>query len=877
MEGSMILRLSQAQILVRYVQQEKVDYAYLMWEDFIILDEKQKYEDGNAMYYPRFTKLVVNFVMNKDPSIPRRNKVNWHYARDDPMFTTINVISRNEELQLYGKILPKTKGSKKKADTDATTKQKPPTVPKEKKEKKSGKGKQKAKDGSGADEGTGVTPGVPDAPAYDSDDDISWKSSDDDQDDDKLDDDEKTQDDEDEDKNDDNETAQDDEDDDTHDDDENAQDDDDEAQTELEDDDSDNNVDEGLDVEAQTRMFKQQQIEDTHVTLYSEFEEELHAETKQFIDLIDKGLKNSNQGTSSKKEKLELKQILIDKMEANNSIKQRLRYTIKRTSSYGADDDDQEPFAGTDRGSKRRKEGQVKYLNLPVYMPPVEETMQTTDVFEAPAHQEFETGVHDEQAEEEVHHLPDWFQQPKRLPSPDHAWNKKSTKLRQKNLKGSTRKATKYPHDLRQPILIGAKFQSIWQNLHSILNGSLIRRDDNTLTSSKEGDFHKFVYPKTLTRMLLRLGTRTGRDIPRGYPLVSGEVLSSYVILPEHQSEFIHNEDGNPVEPNIKQVIVGQWLMLDAEDDTLAESRKRWNLKNWIFPIRNLWGTYFVTGRWLHSKKIVDVGRYDWKLRMIFSLQHILDQKELNMRQRRWLELLADYDCEISLPPWKGKCCSRCLKSEGMNQTTPSSDKMYQNLKKLYWWPNMKAIIAEYVGKCLICSRVKAECQKLSGLLVQLEIPMWNHFTSKFWQSLQSALSNQLDMRMAYHPETDGQSERTIQTLEDVLRALAYKLELPEELSNVHSTFHVSNLKKCLFDESLVILIKELQLNDKLNIVEEPIEIMDREVKQLKQSRIPIVKVRWNSKRGPEFTWEREDQIHAKYPHLFPNTTPASN
>ncbi|GJY84420.1 putative reverse transcriptase domain-containing protein [Tanacetum coccineum] len=106
---------------------------------------------------------------------------------------------------------------------------------------------------------------------------------------------------------------------------------------------------------------------------------------------------------------------------------------------------------------------------------------------------------------------------------------------------------------------------------------------------------------------------------------------------------------------------------------------------------------------------------------------------------------------------------------------------------------------------------------------------------------------------------------------------IAYKLELPEELSNVHSTFYVSNLKKCLSDESLIIPMKELRLDDKLNFVEEPVEIMDREVKQLRQSRIHIVKVRWNSKRGPEFTWEREDQIRAKYPHLFSNITLTSN
>nr|GEX01213.1 reverse transcriptase domain-containing protein [Tanacetum cinerariifolium] len=301
--------------------------------------------------------------------------------------------------------------------------------------------------------------------------------------------------------------------------------------------------------------------------------------------------------------------------------------------------------------------------------------------------------------------------------------------------------------------------------------------------------------------------------------------------------------------------------------------------------------------------------------------------------------------------------CDACLQG---------SDKMYQDLQKLYWWPNIKAIIAEYVGKCLTCSRVKAEYQKPSDLLVQPEIPMWkweritinfvtklpktsnghdtiwviidrltklahfiltqetdsmetltrlcikeidlrhgvpisiisdrdSHFTSRFWQSLQSALGTQLDMSTTYHLETDGQSERTIQTLKDMLRAydidfgkgwekhlpligpVAYKLELPEELSNVHNTFHISNLKKCLSDESFIIPMKELQLDDKLNFMEEPVEIMDQEIKHLRQSCIPIIKVRWNSKRGPEFTWEREDEIHTKYPHLFSNIPLKSN
>ncbi|GJU16903.1 retrotransposon protein, putative, ty3-gypsy subclass [Tanacetum coccineum] len=273
-------------------------------------------------------------------------------------------------------------------------------------------------------------------------------------------------------------------------------------------------------------------------------------------------------------------------------------------------------------------------------------------------------------------------------------------------------------------------------------------------------------------------------------------------------------------------------------------------------------------------------------------LQHILDQKELNMRQRRWLELLSDYNCEIRYHLGKANVildaqvearkeenygtedlCGMIKKLEPRADGTlclnrrswipyfgdlrelimhephkskylvhPRSDKMYQDLKKLYWWPNMKAEIATYVSKCLTCAKVKAECQKPSGLLVQPVIPVWkwenitmdfvtklpktstgqdtiwvivdrltksahflpmketdsmekltrqylkevvsrhgvpvliisdrdSKFTSHFWKSLNEALGTQLDMSTAYHPQTDGQSERTIQTLEDMLRA----------------------------------------------------------------------------------------------------------
>ncbi|KAD2805520.1 hypothetical protein E3N88_38897 [Mikania micrantha] len=546
------------------------------------------------------------------------------------------------------------------------------------------------------------------------------------------------------------------------------------------------------------------------------------------------------------------------------------------------------------------------------------------------------------------------------------------------------------------------------------------------------------------------------------------------------------------------------------------------------------------------------------------SLQHILDQKMLNMRQRRWVELLNDYDCDIRYHPGKANVVADALSRKervkpvrvralGMTIQTslktqileaqkealkakelkeellcgaekklkpkeddvlyfqermwvpelnnirelifheahkskysihPGADKMYKDLKEYYWWPGMKKDIALYVGKCLTCSKVKAEHQKPSGMLQQPEIPQWkweqismdfitklprtsggydsiwvivdrltksahflpiredfkmeklaklyiteiitrhgvpmsiisdrdSRFTSRFWQSMQKALGTRLDLSTAYHPQTDGQTERTIQTLEDMLRCcvvdfggswdnhlpliefsynnsyhtsikcapfealygrkcrspvcwveigesqitgpeiiqettdkiaqikdriksardrqksyadnrrkplefaigdkvmlkvspwkgvvrfgkkgklapryvgpfeildrigpVAYKLQLPQELGGVHDTFHVSNLKKCLSDETLIIPLDEVRLDDKLHFIEEPIEVMDRDVKTLKRSRIPIVKVRWNSKRGPEFTWEREDHMKKKYPQLFTNDSTLVN
>ncbi|GKA94821.1 reverse transcriptase domain-containing protein, partial [Tanacetum coccineum] len=405
--------------------------------------------------------------------------------------------------------------------------------------------------------------------------------------------------------------------------------------------------------------------------------------------------------------------------------------------------------------------------------------------------------------------------------------------------------------------------------------------------------------------------------------------------------------------------------------------------------------------------------------------------KELNMRQRRWIELLSDYECEIKYHPGKANVVADALSRKerlkprriwipsvsGIRKLImdeahtsrysvhPCADKMYYNLRDLYWLPGMKRDIAEYVSKCLTLTksahflpiREDYKTEKLAriyineivarhGVPVSIISDRDGRFASHLWQALQKALGTKLNMSTAYHPEIDSQSERTIQTLEDMLRAcvmdfggswdthlplvefsynnsyhksikcapfealygqkcmspviwakvgesllirpeimqettekivqikerlktarsrqksyadkrrkplefklapryvgpfklveyvgpVAYRLKLPEELSFIHDTFYVSKLKKFLAESDVQVPLAEINIDENLRFVEEPIEILERDVKKLKRRRIPLVKVRWNSRQGAEYTWEQEDQFKTKYPHLFAPTS----
>ncbi|GKA01544.1 hypothetical protein Tco_0674209 [Tanacetum coccineum] len=255
---------------------------------------------------------------------------------------------------------------------------------------------------------------------------------------------------------------------------------------------------------------------------YDRIREESNIENQQFLDSIDEvKVRNSTRA-------------LVDAYEADKILLDTYGDTVTIKRPRDREDDDQEPSAGIDQGSKRRR--------LTSQSAPVEETMQSTDVFEEPAHQEFETGVHDEQAEEEVLHLPDWFQQPKQLPSPDHAWNKSvpavhesvqpwlsnlarrqdpqesfdeltdttfdfsaftnndkfalwgishwGKKRRQFYAFATTRESARDVYSKRRIIAVTKVEIVEWQN-YKHLDWITVRRDDDILYKFKEGDFHR--------------------------------------------------------------------------------------------------------------------------------------------------------------------------------------------------------------------------------------------------------------------------------------------------------------------------------------------------------------------------------------------------
>nr|GEW29874.1 putative reverse transcriptase domain-containing protein [Tanacetum cinerariifolium] len=294
-------------------------------------------------------------------------------------------------------------------------------------------------------------------------------------------------------------------------------------------------------------------------------------------------------------------------------------------------------------------------------------------------------------------------------------------------------------------------------------------------------------------------------------------------------------------------------------------------------------------------------------------------RRDLNMRQRRWLELLKDYDPNIQYHPGKANVVADALsRKSGMVVGIKVEEEIIRDLQRLGielyvsrqqgYWASLR-IEPDLISQIKEAQKEDSEIWTIvENLDKQVEIRQDYDITIKaapfevlYGQKCRSPICwTKVGEAQLLGPELIQETTEQIIQIKQRMQAardrqksyadlkrklmefqigdkVMLKLELPQELSRVHNTFHVSNLKKCHADEPLAISLDGLHFDDKLHFVEEPVEIMDREVKWLKRSRILLVKVRWNSRRGPEFTWERKDQFRKKYPHLFTKTAPSSS
>nr|GEX80186.1 hypothetical protein [Tanacetum cinerariifolium] len=425
------LIISQAQILWGLYHGSNVDNAYLIWEDFVYQVEHKSQKKSNEMYYPRFTKVVIDYFITRKPSIPRRNRVNWHYVRDDVLFTTIKVKETSGSASSTTPPTPistptptttvvaaprLSAAAKGKQPVRATTPTEPTDVERTEAEQLKivlKRSRQEThisqKHGSSTNEGTGSRPGVSDVPSDDSEEELSWNSSDDE------DVDEKTK-----------------------------------GREESEGDKT-NESDDDDDKEENTKISKQKSDAQQESSSTSSFM------TNLLNPITDPGLESlfTTGSTTALVEAYDADKTILDNYGESTILKRR------------REDDDQEgPSAGSDQGSKRqREEGEHALASTPSEPATVsagrttigsqsrqlsasesafaKEPVQPTCQMEEPSHPVSKTGADDQPIVQTSQH-PEWFSQPSRPPTPDRDWNK--------YLDWVNPEGQQYPHNLLQPL-----------------------------------------------------------------------------------------------------------------------------------------------------------------------------------------------------------------------------------------------------------------------------------------------------------------------------------------------------------------------------------------------------------------------------------------